>query len=886
MARLNAEQWSEISPHLDKALDLDGVEREQYLSDLDSENGAVALLVRECLAAQQQNDDAGFLEESPLKHKKEVVAGQQVGPYSLEAPLGRGGMGSVWRARRSDGRFDATVAIKILDMRGLGSTGEEQIRREASLLARLSHPNIARVFDAGILEDGQPYLILEYVEGERIDQYCESNSPLLVSRLRLYLQLLSAVTEAHAQQIVHRDIKPTNILVTVAGVVKLLDFGVASLQAPATPADEAISHGSVGGLTAGYAAPEQIRGEPVTPASDVYALGVLLHVLITGQHPFGSTTSTHTQLARAALAQDAHPASESVDSKESRRWVRGDLDAIVAKSMEREAALRYPTAAELAADITRFLGGIPVLARPQTWLQRGRLLVRRGLGGTPDGSGPRWLPIALALILIAGATAVALKQIKGERGSDARATSTAFAPPPHSIAVLPFVNLSGDKEQEYLSDGLTEELLNSLAGIDGLQVAARTSSFSFKEHPDLAIVAHKLHVGAILEGSVRRSENTIRITAQLINAVTGFQLWSKTYDRGLGDVLKLQTEIATEVAGALKVSLLGDASTRIELGGTRSPAAFDAYLRGAKALYSSHDPQKDLQTAIAAYTEAIRLDPSFALAFVGRSHALSTAASAAASDLREIRDTLDRAQADAQQAIKLAPDLAEAHLALAEYLESGPLDFIRASAAYQHALMLAPGNAAVLRGSGSYAILMGHFDVGLPALRRAVVLDPLNPLSHFLLGQGLLFGRRYGDAIATLAEALTLDPDYSEAFAYRGLAYYMRGDLESARSSCEKWRDRWPSQWCLAVTYDKLGRHADAEAVLAKMKASLGDTAAYQYTAIYAQWGNRTRALEWLETGLRLRDSGLEDLKVDPLMDPLRQEPRFQKVMSELKFPD
>ena len=620
----------------------------------------------------------------------------------------------------------------------------------------------------------------------------------------------------------------------------------------------------------------------MTPASDVYALGVLLHVLITGQHPYGSATSTHTQLARATLSQDAQPASESVYAKDSRRWMRGDLDSIVAKAMEREAALRYPTAVELAADVTRFLGGIPVLARPQTLLQRGRLLIRRGLGVAPDGRGPRWLPISLALILIALATAATLRQFQRE-DSDAHPSVAAFAPPPHSIAVLPFVNLSEDKSQAYFSDGLTDELLNALTAINDLQVAAHTSSFSFKEHPDVVTVAHKLNVASVLEGSVRRSANRVRITAQLINAVTGFHRWSKTYDRDLGDVLKLQTEIATDVAGALQVKLLGEVADRVELGGTRSAAAFDAYLRGEKALFDGHHPEKNLRAAIAEYTDAIRLDPGFALAFVGRSHAWNIAGSAIANGPS---NSLDMAQADALQAINIAPNLAEAHLVLAEYLESGTLDFARANTVYQRALALAPGNAAVLRGSGSYAVLMGKFNIGLPALRRAAVLDPLNPLSHFLVAQGLYFAHRYDEAIATFAEPITLDPDYSEAHAYLGLAYYMRGELESARSSCEKWRNRWPSQWCLVVTYDKLGRHADADAVLATLKASLADGGAYQYAGIYAQRGSVSTALEWLEKALRLLDSGLENLKTDPLLDPLRNEPRFQAIERQLQFPD
>jgi TolB-like protein/Flp pilus assembly protein TadD len=460
----------------------------------------------------------------------------------------------------------------------------------------------------------------------------------------------------------------------------------------------------------------------------------------------------------------------------------------------------------------------------------------------------------------------------------------AFNPPAHSIAVLPFVNLSGDKEQEYFSDGLTEELLNSLTEINELQVAARTSAFSFKgTNTDIGTIARKLNVGAVLEGSVRRSANTIRITAQLINAVTGFHLWSKTYDRDLGDVLKLQTEIATSVASALKVTLFGNVAAKVELRGTLNPAAFDAYLRGAKVHRSRHDA-KDLRDAIAAYTEAIRLDPQYALAFATRSLAFTDVATEAET-AAAAREGFDKATADARRALALAPDLAQAHLALA-FVSDNTLNFTQANDEYQRALALAPGSAQVLQLSGLFAAYMGHFDAGVAATHRAVVLDPLSHLSHSALGVALYTARRYEEAVAVWAEVLSLDPDYKDTYAYRGLAYYGLGDLERARASCETKPDDWGSQQCLAVIYDKLGRHADAEAELAKLKAAMGDNSAYQYVAIYAQRGDRAKALDWLDTALRLRDPGLELLKSDPLMDPLRKEPRFLAVMRELKFPD
>jgi len=458
-----------------------------------------------------------------------------------------------------------------------------------------------------------------------------------------------------------------------------------------------------------------------------------------------------------------------------------------------------------------------------------------------------------------------------------------FAPPPHSIAVLPFVNLSGDKEQEYFSDGLTEELLNSLAEINELQVAARTSAFSFKgKDADIGTIARKLNVGAVLEGSVRRSGNTVRITAQLINAVTGFHLWSRTYDRDLGDVLKLETEVAGAVARALEVSLLEDEATKIELGGTRNPAAFDAYLHGQQARNAAHD-SNDRLSAIAALTEAIRLDPNFALAYAARSLALSTYASQASGP--EIRQSFDKAQADARKALALAPDLAEGHLALALNFDAGSLDFTRANEEYQRALALAPGNAQVLRAFGAFAVRRGQAGAGIAAARRAVLLDPLNRDTHLALGYALYFGRQNKEAVGAFQDTLTLDPENLQAYAIRGLAYYALGDFERARASCESRPDFWESQWCLALVYEKLGRHPVAESMIGKLKASVGDSAAYQYATIYAQWGQSRVALDWLDTAMRLRDSGLIFLGTDPLLDPLRKERRFQAIERELKFP-
>jgi TolB-like protein len=512
---------------------------------------------------------------------------------------------------------------------------------------------------------------------------------------------------------------------------------------------------------------------------------------------------------------------------------------------------------------------------------------------TASRSSVPWIVSAL-LILAIGYFAVD-KFLLSKRSMstvEAPAVTPAFNPPAHSIAVLPFTNMSGDKQQDYFSDGLSEELLNSLARINELQVAARTSSFYFKgEHADLATIAHKLNVASVLEGSVRRSGHTIRVTAQLNNALTGYHLWSQTYDRDLGDVLKLQTDIATAVASALKVTLLGDVAAKIEIGGTRNPTAFDAYLRASNG-YRRFGPvnlaagglnEEGLQSAITAYTEAIHADPDYALAYAGRSLAFADFARALVK-APEVGDYLNKAQLDARKAITLTPDLAEGHLALANFF-AGSLGLADAFGEYQRALALAPGNAVILKDYGAFAVLIGRTEAGVAAAQRLLVLDPLNSMNHFGLGTSLMFARRYREAIRALTDARALNPEDVAVNMWLGIAYYLSGEFQSALTACER-AGEVNGPWCLAMIYDKLGRHTEAETMLAKVRTIAGDRFAEGYADIYAQWGDTARALDWLEAAMRNRDPYLAYTKVNPFFDPLRNEPRFQAVERALKFPN
>jgi tetratricopeptide (TPR) repeat protein len=375
----------------------------------------------------------------------------------------------------------------------------------------------------------------------------------------------------------------------------------------------------------------------------------------------------------------------------------------------------------------------------------------------------------------------------------------------------------------------------------------------------------------------------VRITAQLINSTTGFQLWSQTYDRSIRDTLTVQAEIANSVAHALKITLLGGVSGRAGEGGTHDERALDAYLRSLKLAVATVRSAEEARATIAACTEALRIDPNFALAYSARARAELIYAGYFFNEAT--RATFARARADAERAVAIAPELGETHSALGETLEIGFLDFRRAADEHARALTLAPGSAQVLRAYSRFMAYMGHPDAAIAAARRNAALDPLNVLAFGVLGEALQAARRYADAIVAYDQAIRLNPGHaSEVYQHRGRSEYLLGNFEMAKASCEVEPDQYHVQLCMPLVYEKLGEHAAAEAVLATAMAAQGDAAAYQYAQIYAQWGDTGKALDWLEKALRLRDPGIEYLKTDQLLDPLRTQPRFQAIERALRF--
>jgi serine/threonine-protein kinase len=486
------------------------------------------------------------------------------------------------------------------------------------------------------------------------------------------------------------------------------------------------------------------------------------------------------------------------------------------------------------------------------------------------------------LIAAAAACAIALWRLTARQPSP---VEHAPATPPHSIAVLPFTNLGGDPHEAYFAEGLSEELINALGRTPGLQVAARLSSFSFTgKQVTVADIARQLHVALVLEGSVRRDGPRIRVIAQLIDAATGFQVWSHSYDTQQGDILALQGQLAESVISSLRIVLLPTEVARLTAGGTANPRAFDAYLSGLPKVGGPDDDSE--RQAITALTEAIALDPNYAAAYAQRARALANlATNGVFADVAQGQAMMASALSDAQRAIALAPDLAESHAALGFVLTCGISELGRAAAEYARALELAPGDATILMRNARFQLAMGHIPLAVELAEHAVALDPLTGATYRTLARILAYAQRYDDALTALRRARSLPP--ANAMIDRiDLAFVQmsQGDAAAAHATCGAARDPYDLA-CLAWADHVLGRQQEAESALAKMRDMLGNNAAYLYATIYAQWGRPKDALDWLATAYRQHDAGLLDMKVDPRLESLRANQTYKDIEKALGFP-
>jgi len=682
--------------------------------------------------------------------------------------------------------------------------------------------------------------------------------------------------------VIHRDIKPSNILVTESGQVRLLDFGVAKLLAED---DEQASLTQIYGraLTPDYASPEHLLGEPADVASDIYSLGVVLFEVLAGYRPYrfktgavksmleGAINETEMQRPSTQLSPEAGPTRDTTQQKLARR-LRGDLDAIVLKALSRSPQQRYPSAAALADDLQRYLRGEPVKARPDGLLYRAGKYALRHRTGIAAGA-VATLTAAVALLLVQGRSSAP--------GTDAAAMPTAASVAPEkSIAVLPFLDMSEKKDLEYFSDGLSEEVLDLLSRLPELRVAARTSAFSFKgKLDDIPTIARKLQVSTVLEGSVRRSGNQLRITAQLVRADNGYHLWSQTFDRKLGDIFQIQDEIAAAVVQALHLSLLAESLPKSAV--AKDLKAYTLYLE-ARSLQLHTSTKADWEKVAEYAQRATALDPTFAPAWAFLSGVFSARAQLG---YIPTKSGWEAARNAAVRALALDPRLPEAHTAMASILIRYDWNWAAAQAHVEQALAQDPGNTLAMSWGGYLAQALGQEDRAVALYQSAIASDPLDANKYNLLAQVLYLKGRFDEAQIVLRKTLELDRRQPFVHWTLGRIALANGDPEAALVEL----DREPYEEIRlvgrAIAFHAKGRKSDSDVALAELEQKYAGNDAADIALVHAFRGEIDQAFAWFDRGYQQRDSDCVFVKVDPLLKNIRSDPRYRAFLSKMNLP-
>ena len=738
-------RWQRVKTILADALDRKSPEERTAFLDETCDGDTELRQEIEALLAHAQGPIESCAEETPISFARQdspSLVGNRIGSYEIVREIGRGGMGAVYLARRADGVFEKEVAIKLLKR---GTDTDEVLRRfreERRILARLDHPNIARLLDAGTTEDGLPYFVMEHVSGQPITVHTRDNQLSIAQQLQLFLKVCAAVEAAHAAHVIHRDLKPSNILVRSDGEPKLLDFGIAKLLD--LPADVVfVTITQQRRLTPACASPEQARGEKVTPASDVYALGALLYELLTdvAPHRFSSAQPSQEEIARVVC--EVEPARPSTIRSE----LRGDLDNIVLTALRKEPARRYSCVAALREDIRRYLDGRPVRARPNTAAYLTTRFITRHKQ-------------TIGALFVGAVAALVLALFYHPKPPSPQPGASASGPSSKSIAVLPFKNLSNDTANGFFVDGMQDQILTDLAQIADLKVVSRTSVMQYRDPArNLKEIGEVLQVAYVLEGAVQKIGSRIQMNAQLVDARNGARVWTENYDRNLADVFAMQTELAEKIVAELKINLSPREQVAIAERTTNNVEAYDWYLR-AKGWTDRYRVGKEGELEAEGFLEkAIERDSNFALAYCLLSSVELT--------LYRWFDHSPARQTKAEDAVKAAlrlrPDVAQVRLAEAGYYY-GIRDFEKARSALAVAGQMLPNNSDVFVWSSAVDKRQGRWKESLTELERALALDPRNPeILHDLINTYRAL-RRYSDAERLAENGLATFPEEKLGF--------------------------------------------------------------------------------------------------------------------------
>ena len=769
-----------------------------------------------------------------------IGPGTLIGVYRVESAVGAGGMGEVYLA--TDTRLNRPVALKFLSTATAGEEGRRRFRQEVRAVSSLNHPHILTVHEAGEFE-GRDFLVTEFVDGGTLGTWAQAGTRSWRQIVELLVGVADGLAAAHDAGILHRDVKSANILVARNGYAKLADFGLAKLtanpdqQVTRTASEPRTRAGAVVG-TLGYMSPEQLSGAPVDRRSDVFSFGVVLYEMLAGRRPFAGMTDLH--VAEGILHQAPPPLGETVPPP---------LREIVAKALEKDPADRYQSMRDLVVDLRR-----TIRQTAETTAAQPQVRPRRA-----------WTAAALVVVLLAAGTATAWWWVG--RGV-ATATDT---PSVESVAVLPLQNLSGDPNEEYFSDGMTEQLIATLAQVRALRVISRTSAMRFKDSTkSLPEIARELGVDAILEGSVRRAEGRVRVTAQLIHASSDAHLWADDFDRDFTDVLRLQSDIARAIVRDIRIRITPEEATRLSAVRKVDPAAHEAYSLG-RHQYWRVDAEGTAK-AIEYFEQAIRLQDDYAAAHASLSMAWQQSRTYGFGENDGVMRTA------AQRAVDLDPDLAEAHAALAG-VKFEDWDWAGAVTAYERALALNPDSV----DCGCYAPVLAALNRLPEALELGAHIQRVNPLSsdaHFNYGFVLYMARRYADAERHFLRVLELEPRSVPAAVLLSMTYLLTGRSQDAFRTADRPGLRTSS--VLARVHAATGRRADAQ----KLLAAIPPTDPYGIAVVQLALGNQDRGLDALRQAVDRRQGLVRFMKVDPMFDGVRTDPRFHATLARLKLPE
>jgi serine/threonine-protein kinase len=782
------------------------------------------------------------------------MIGHTLGHYRILEKVGAGGMGEVYRAE--DLHLCRDVAIKVLPVGVLADDhARKRFRKEAEALSKLNHPNIQTVHDFST-EDGIDFLVSEYVPGITLSEKLAAQGLALKEILRLGEHLAEGLAAAHEQGIVHRDVKPSNLRITPDGRLKILDFGVAKLGFDTLATQTLTETQSIAG-TPLYMAPEQKLGESVDARTDVYSAGLVLQEMATGKPPKPPET---LELAGSSPR----------------------LQQIIEKCLEKEPENRYQSARELAVDLRR-------LAMPRTSLRVASL------------KAPAWWRKGSVIAAVAGVVSVTAVLIGLNVGGVQERLSrgshvVASRPRIESLAVLPLGNLSHDPDQEYFTDGMTEAVIADLAKIKAMKVISRTSVMPYKNSKkSMREIASELHADAVIEGSVMRSGDRVRITVELIDASSDQHLWGDSYERDLKNILTLQGEVAQAIAQQVRAVITPQEQARLVKERPMDPEVYELYLKGRHIM--ERGGLEDVQKAINYFQSGLAKDPNDALLYTG----LADAYINKMADVHESpMEATAKARAAATRALQLDDSLAEAHTSLGMIKLSYDWDWAGAEHEFKLAMELNPGYPLAYVMYGQYLTMVGRHADAAPYFEEAHRRDPLFSESYRGEGYSCFMAHKYDDAIVQYRKALELEPD---AITYFGLvlARAENGDYATAISEAEratKLNNGPLLLTSLASAYARGGRRADANRVLRRLEEiwerqrvspawhTRGSpyVCPYEVAGVYAQLGDKDRAFEWLDKAYRNR-SCLYWVRQDPRFDSIRSDPRFQELLLKMNFP-